>query len=112
MTIFPDMFFAKNLNFVKQPCSKIMRTAKLLLILLVFGFTAAAQDVDLQKGLVGYWPFNGNANSIFNNSNYTVAVWVNETTRTKKTEEFQAEAVNEFRNQKGKPHTKSLPLIS
>ncbi len=39
-----------------------MRTIKLLLMLFFFSMIVTAQNVDLQKGLVGYWPFNGSTN--------------------------------------------------
>jgi hypothetical protein len=41
----------------------------ILIAFLLFGITLDAQ-VDLQKGLVAYYPFNGNANDESGNGNH------------------------------------------
>lgn len=39
-----------------------MKTINLSLFLILLCLTVSAQNIDLQSGLIGYWPFNGNAN--------------------------------------------------
>jgi len=45
------------------------KTIQILLILIAFSFSLTAQNVDLKRGLVAYYPFNGNANDESGNSN-------------------------------------------
>ncbi len=45
-----------------------MKTLKMILFLMAFGLTTNAQNIDLQKGLLGYWPFNGNSKDASGNN--------------------------------------------
>jgi len=47
-----------------------MRTFKTIFILMIIGLTTNAQNIDLQKGLVAYYPFNGNSNDESGNGNH------------------------------------------
>jgi hypothetical protein len=38
-----------------------MKTLTLFIFIIIIGLTVNAQNIDLQNGLIGYWPFNGNA---------------------------------------------------
>jgi len=46
-----------------------MKKIELIFVLIIIGLTTNAQSVDLQKGLLGFWPFNGNAKDESGNSN-------------------------------------------
>ena len=37
-----------------------MKTLKMILFLMVLGLTINAQNIDLQKGLIGHWTFDNN----------------------------------------------------
>ena len=41
-----------------------------LIMFLTIGLSSFAQTVDLQKGLVAFYPFNGNANDESGNGNH------------------------------------------
>ena len=45
------------------------KTIQIIILLITIGFSSFAQTVDLQKGLVAYYPFNGNANDESGNGN-------------------------------------------
>ena len=46
-----------------------MRTIKLIFLFLLMSLFSMAQSIDLKNGLVGYYPFNGNANDESGNRN-------------------------------------------
>ncbi len=45
------------------------KTIQVIILFFAIGFSSFAQTVDLQKGLVAYYPFNGNANDESGNGN-------------------------------------------
>ena len=49
--------------------TKMKNKIHVLLMLIIFNFSANAQAVDLKRGLVAYYPFNGNANDESRNGN-------------------------------------------
>lgn len=48
---------------------KMKKSIQIIILLIAIGFNSFAQTVDLQKGLVAYYPFNGNANDESGNGN-------------------------------------------
>ena len=45
------------------------KSIQIIILLITIGFNSFAQTVDLQKGLVAYYPFNENANDESGNGN-------------------------------------------